>query len=717
MPKNQARIQEVLFSAHGADAILVAAVAMTLAVMVFPVPARMLDVLLAANISFSVLLVLMAVMVERPLDFRVFPSVLLMATLFRLSLNVASTRLILLNGDQGTQAAGRIIQSFGGFVVGGNTVVGLVVFSILVVVNFVVITKGAARIAEVAARFTLDALPGKQMSIDADLANGSISSEEARKKRGEIATESHFYGAMDGAGKFVRGDAVAGVLIILVNILGGFCIGVFQQGMTLADAVRTYVQLTVGDGLVTQIPALMISTSAAVLVSRNGQDKSLGRQMGLEFLSRPGVLFLTAGIAALFGLVPGLPAGAFLLFAGGIAVAGYLSLVRNRESEPVNEEKGGDAAGDAHETTALPGVEPLALEVGYGLVDLVERTGGVVERVQDFRRKFALETGLLIPTVHIRDNAELDAREYRILLKGVEIGRNHLPPGRCLAVHPGGDVPVFPGIETREPVFGLPACWIHKNLAEDARKAGLTVAEPVQVVSAHLSEMVRQHADELVTRQEVQDLIERIRETHPRVVEELQSAVPSLGTVQAVLRNLLRESVSIRDMLTIVETLADHAAKNHDPVSLTEAVRKGIARSIISPLADGDGVVWVFTLAPDLERIVESGLVETDDAPVIALNPDAGEKIMDQIKGRMEEAMALERPPVLMCRPDLRFGLKRFTATGAPSLVVLSYQEIPAGVHVKSLGTVASPKGRKFFSMNKMEDASTGQAKNLRAIG
>jgi flagellar biosynthesis protein FlhA len=546
--------------AKNTDVLMGFAAMCILMVMIIPIPSAMLDLFLTFNITFALVILLVGMYVLKPLEFSAFPSVLLLATLFRLSLNIASTRLILLHGNEGTQAAGSVIRAFGSFVVGGNYVVGLIVFIILVVVNFVVITKGAGRIAEVAARFTLDAMPGKQMSIDADLNAGLIDDQEARERRQQISSESEYYGAMDGANKFVRGDAIAGIIITLINIVAGFAIGVFQNGMTFSDAAQTYTLLTVGDGLVSQVPALIISTAAGIVVSRAGSDSNLGLDIGSQLLMRPRALAVAAAILFFFGLIPGLPTVPFLMLAILGGAVSYLVFQTEKERKAdhetmENSEPAEDDTNSGEVFRPLPPLDILGLEIGYTLIPLVDvqQDGELLGRIKSIRRQIAQEIGIVVPSIHIQDNMQLKPGEYRIMLKGNEVGAGELMTNHFLAMNPGIAEESVQGIPTKEPTYGIDALWIKEPVREEAIAKGYTVVDLATVMTTHISDVIRRHAHEMIGRQEVQNLLDSLKDTHPKVIEELVPAQLSLGGVVKVLQNLLKEQVAIRDLLTIVE--------------------------------------------------------------------------------------------------------------------------------------------------------------------
>ncbi len=674
------------------EVIAVVGVMTVLAVMIVPLPAILLDFFLALNITVAVIILLISLYTLKPLDFSIFPSLLLITTLFRLSLNVASTRLILLHGNEGISAAGKVIQSFGSFVVGGNYVVGTIVFIILILVNFVVITKGATRIAEVAARFTLDAMPGKQMSIDADLNAGLIDEAEAKSRRARISREADFYGAMDGAAKFVRGDAIAGILIVLVNIFGGFIIGVLQKNMALLEAAQNYTLLTVGDGLVTQIPALTISTAAGIVVSRTASEDTMGKELGRQFARYPKAVYLASLTIFIFGLIPGLPHIPFMALAMVLAGSAYLA---TREQAVDKGKEGGK--GKEPEPGAGPEpvehllvVDPLEVEVGYGLLSLVdkEQGGEFLDRVRSIRRHFAVNMGMVVPPIHIRDNLQLKPSKYQILLKGVKIAEGELMVNHFLAMDPGDVKTRMEGIETEEPAFHLPALWIPERKRDEARLAGYTVVDNVTVMSTHLSEVLKKHGAELLGRQEVQNLLDHLSKSYPKAVEELIPNLLPLGIVQKVLQSLLREQVCIRDMLTIVESLADYASLTKDPDLLTEYVRHRLARSFISPHVDETGVLNLFTLNQEVEDTLVRGIHKTEHGTYLSVEPGIADALVRSIKKTAETAMVKNLQPILVTSPQLRRHLKKMVEHFVPSLMVLSQTELLSDMKFKSMGEV-----------------------------
>ncbi len=692
-------LKEALF-ANSSDAVIMLGVIAILMVMIIPMPPFMLDFLLATNITVAIIVILMAMYTIKPLDFDVFPTMLLVATLFRLSLNVASTRLILLHGNEGALAAGSVIKSFGSFVVGGNYVVGMIVFCILVLINFVVITKGAGRIAEVAARFTLDAMPGKQMAIDADLNAGLIDEASARKRRDEVSREAEFHGAMDGASKFVRGDAVAGIIITIINIIGGFVIGVLQKGMPMMVAAQNYTLLTVGDGLVTQIPALIISTASGILVSRSASEQSMGAEFAKQLSSQPRAIFLGSAVIIMFGLIPGLPHVPFIML--GLMVGGAAFYARRTSSErAVTAAEEVEAAELPAETGPEPvehllSLDPMELEVGYGIIPLVDReqNGELLERIRSIRRQFATEMGMVVPPIHIRDNLNLKPAEYRILIKGVESGRYELMPNHLLAMDPGGVLHKVEGVNTREPAFDLVAVWIPKDKEDEAKFAGYTVVDNAAVVATHLTELIRRNADDLLGRQEVQGLLDNLTQTHPKAVEELVPNLLPLGGIQKVLQNLLRENVSIRDMLTIVETLADYAPLSKDPDLLTEYVRQRLARAIVSPYLGEDRTLSVITLDQDVEDSLSRNIQHTEHGSYLSVDPKIAGQIMTAVSSEMERGMAMGLQPIVLCSPVLRRHFRRMVEQFAPSLMVMSHSEVANKVQFKSVGKVGLTHAR-----------------------
>ncbi|WBY04022.1 flagellar biosynthesis protein FlhA [Ramlibacter tataouinensis] len=667
-------------------------IVMILAMMVLPLPPILLDLLFTFNIALSIMVLLVSMYTMKALDFAAFPSVLLFTTLLRLSLNVASTRVVLMEGHTGPDAAGKVIEAFGHFLVGGNFAVGTLVFLILVVINFMVITKGAGRIAEVGARFALDAMPGKQMAIDADLNAGLITEEVARTRRAEVAQEADFYGSMDGASKFVRGDAVAGLLIMGINIVGGLVVGMLQHDLDFATAGRTYTLLAIGDGLVAQIPALVISTAAGVVVSRVATDQDVGSQLTSQLFSNPQVLFLAAGIVGLLGLIPGMPNLSFLLIAGGLAWFGRRLALRSAAPAPA---PGGSAPALAQAAAAAEPqeaswddvalVDPLGLEVGYRLIPMVDhsQSGELLGRIKGIRKKFAQEVGFLVPVVHVRDNLEFKPNAYAVTLKGVQIARGEAWPGQWLAIDPGQVSAPLPGTPTRDPAFGLPAVWIAAELREQAQVYGYTVVDASTVVATHLNHLLHQHAAELLGRQEVRQLLDRVGKEVPGLVDDLVPKVLPLATVQKVLQNLLEEGVAIRDMRTILETLAEHAATVTDATELTSLARLALGRAIVQQVFPGDEELQVIGLDGTLDRVLLQALGSGG-----GLEPGLADKLLRQAEAAIARQAQLALAPVLVVQHPLRVLLARFLRRSLPQLKVLSHAEIPDGRTLKVTATL-----------------------------
>ncbi|MCB2184853.1 MAG: flagellar biosynthesis protein FlhA [Deltaproteobacteria bacterium] len=673
-------------------AVLVVAI---LVVMIIPLPPFLLDILLSFNITFALIILLTGMYTMKPLDFSVFPSVLLITTLFRLSLNVASTRLILLHGDEGTSAAGQVIKAFGLFVVGGNYFVGLVVFLILVVINFIVITKGAERIAEVSARFTLDAMPGKQMAIDADLNAGLIEEGEARARRSEITREADFYGSMDGASKFVRGDAIAGIIITLVNIMGGLLIGTLQKDMGFFDAAATYTVLTIGDGLVSQIPALIISSAAGIMVSRAASDLTMGQEFLKQFSLQPKAIAIAGAMVFGFGLVPGLPHASFMvlgLLMGGVS---FVLFRTQRQTKAVAAREAAAVPTAApppgpEQVEALLPLDILELEVGYGLIPLVdeEQDGDLLDRIRSIRQQLALEMGIVVPPLHVRDNLQLKPGGYSVLIKGNEVGGGELMIGYLLAMDPGDAKKQIEGVPTREPAFNLPAVWIPGTRREEAQFAGYQVVDLSTVIATHLTEVIRSHSDELLGRQEVQRLLDNLGKTSPKVVEELTHAM-NLGQTQKVLQNLLRERVSIRDLLTVAEALADYAPLTKDAEVLTEYCRQKLARGILkSIVGPGAKDLYVLTLDNGVEDVVTASIQQTDHGTYLSIDPDKVQRLVGGLGKEVEKFATLTQPPVLLTSPVVRRHIRRITERFLPNLAVLSHSELVTDLNVHSVGVV-----------------------------
>ncbi len=661
-----------------------------LMIMIIPLPSLLLDLFLSMNITIALLILIISLFTVKAIDFSIFPAILLATTLFRLSLNVASTRLILLKGDEGPSAAGSVIQSFGQFVVGGNYVVGLVIFIILVLINFMVITKGAGRVAEVAARFTLDAMPGKQMAIDADLNAGLINENEARQRREEISNEASFHGAMDGASKFVKGDAIAGIIITLVNIGAGFVIGVLQKGMPMAEAAANYTILTVGDGLVGQIPALIISTAAGILVTRSSGNSDFGSDIQLQF-SRYSIAFWVVSIILLvMALIPGLPFIPFLLLSIGLGFTAFqLDKSKKIEKEQVEEEAAAEPVQKAEENyEELLNVDLLQLEVGYGLIPFVDASqdGELLIRIQSIRRQFAMNNGFIVPPVHIKDNLQLSPNQYTLALKGVAVAQAEMLPGHFMAMDPGMVTEKIKGVPTQEPAFGLPAIWITEDKKERAQIAGYTVVDCTTVMATHISEIIKQHAHELIGRQEVQNLLDNLAKTYPKLVEELVPNIVNLGTIMRILQNLLSEGVSIRDLRTILESMADWAPSTKDTDILTEYVRHALARTISHDLAI-DNVIPLITLDKQVEDEIAGSVQHKETGSYLAIAPAKAQLILDSIG----EALSLfegGQRPTLLAAPQIRPHVRKLTERYYPQLVVLSHNEILPNIKIKSIGTI-----------------------------
>ena len=661
-----------------------------LSMMVLPLPAFILDLLFTFNIALSIMVLLVAMFTQRTLEFAAFPTILLFSTLLRLALNVASTRIILLEGHTGADAAGRVVEAFGHFLVGGNFAIGIVVFIILVIINFMVITKGAGRIAEVGARFVLDGMPGKQMAIDADLNAGLIGEQEAKQRRTEVTQEADFYGSMDGASKFVRGDAIAGILIMVINIIGGLLVGVVQHGMDLGHAGETYTLLTIGDGLVAQIPALVISTAAGVIVTRVGTDQDVGEQMVTQLFKNPRVLMLSGGVIGLLGLVPGMPNLVFLLFTA--ALLGLAWWLRGREMQPKKPAEASSLV-KTQETPATVEAswtdvqleDSLGMEVGYRLIPMVDhlQNGELLGRIRSIRKKVAQEVGFLPPVVHIRDNMELPPARYRILMKGVEIGSGDAYPGRWMAINPGTAAGSLPGEPTVDPAFGLAAIWIDSALKEQAQIQGFTVVEASTVVATHLNHLIGQYASELFGRQEAQQLLDRVTQEMPKLTEDLVPGVITLTTLHKVLQNLLTERVSIRDMRTIIETLAEHAPVQNDPQELTSVVRVALGRAITQQWFPGNGEVQVIGLDATLERLLLQALQGGG-----GLEPGLADRLLVQAQGALQQQEMAGAPPVLLVNHPLRALLARFLRRNLPQLIVLSNMELTDNRQIRMTATI-----------------------------
>ncbi|HHT8309711.1 TPA: flagellar biosynthesis protein FlhA [Yersinia enterocolitica] len=662
---------------------------MILSMMVLPLPPFVLDLLFTFNIALSIMVLLVAMFTQRTLDFAAFPTILLFSTLLRLSLNVASTRIILVDGHTGAAAAGRVVEAFGHFLVGGNFAIGIVVFVILVIINFMVITKGAGRIAEVGARFVLDGMPGKQMAIDADLNAGLIGEDEAKKRRSDVTQEADFYGSMDGASKFVRGDAVAGLLIMVINVVGGLLVGVLQHNMAVGHAAETYTLLTIGDGLVAQIPALVISTAAGVIVTRVSTDQDVGQQMVTQLFNNPRVMVLSAAVLGLLGMVPGMPNFVFLLFTAALLALAWRLRGKQSQQPAAAEAPVMQDQQQATEATwsDVQLEDPLGMEVGYRLIPMVDfqQNGELLGRIRSIRKKFAQEMGYLPPVVHIRDNLELPPASYRILMKGVEIGSGEAHPGRWLAINPGNAVGTLPGEATQDPAFGLAAVWIESALREQAQIQGFTVVEASTVVATHLNHLISQYASDLFGRQETQQLLDRVSQEMPKLTEDFIPGVVTLTTLHKVLQNLLLERVSIRDMRTIIETLAEHAPNQTDPYELTAVVRVALGRSIAQQWFPGTGEIQVIGLDAALERLLLQALQGGS-----GLEPGLADRLLEQSKQALQRQEMLGAPPVLLVNHALRALLARFLRRSLPQMVVLSNLEIGDNRQIRMTSTIGA---------------------------
>ncbi len=678
------------FSSYS-DVILAIAVVGIIGVLIIPVPTGFLDLLLAANISLSLVILLSTLYLKRPLEFSVFPGLLLVVTLFRLSLNVASTRLIL-----GEGYAGAVIESFGNFVVKGNYVVGFIIFIILVVIQFVVITKGAGRISEVAARFTLDAMPGKQMAIDADLNAGLINDDDARRRRLEITKEADFYGAMDGASKFVRGDAVAGILITLVNVIGGFIIGMAQEGLTITEALRQYTLLSVGDGLVTQIPALIVATASGILVTRAAGDSNLGSEMTKQMTLQPKALAVASGIVFMLGIVPGMPFLPFTIFSIVVGAAAYLTAQAVKEKEVAAATGEVRIEPEEHKTPTQQAEESLhldtlELEIGYGLIPLVDvqQGGDLLERISTIRRQLAQELGVIVPPIRIRDNVQLKPNLYEVKLKGNSIARYELMVDHLLAINPGYLDDDIDGFAANEPAFGMSAKWIIQNYKELAEMKGYTVVEPAAVMATHITELIKSHAAEIFTRQDVKNLVDRVKKDFPAAVEDVVGDVVPISTLQKVLQNLLSERISIRDMVTILESLAEYSQQTKDADVLTEYVRMALRRTITQSYSTSDGTMNVFTLEPRTEKFLSDNVQATKQGLMLVIQPANGEILTQRIAKAAERMSREGHTPLLLVSPNVRMALHRYLQGAIPNLVVVSYSEILPQVEVFSKEAVS----------------------------
>jgi len=694
-PSNQSPVPKIDYSkfAKQGDLMLASGVVVILFVMLIPLPTLFIDFMLSVSISLALVVLVTSMFMTSPLEFSIFPSLLLVTTLLRLALNVATTRAILLHGDEGTSAAGSVIQSFGEFVVGGNYVIGIVIFMILFILNKTVIVSGTTRIAEVAARFTLDAMPGKQMAVEADLNAGLITEEEANERRENMRREADFYGAMDGAGKFVSGDVKAGLMITAINIIGGFLIGILQKDMEWMDAAQTYTLLTIGDGLVATIPSLIISTSAGIIVSRAAAEAKMGEEFIGQLSYHHRALKLVSGILVIFGIVPGMPTVPFLTLAAITYAVGHMSAQQQASiMGPADDAEAKDVPtlDTPEEVAALLPLDQLELEVGYGLIPLVdeEQSGNLLSRIRSIRRQFALDMGIVIPSLHLRDNLQLKPGEYRVLIKGNPVASAELLIDHFLAMDPGDAKQRIEGVETVEPAFNLPAIWIPESQKEEAMLAGYTVVDPSTVIATHLTEVFRRNLPEFLGRQETQELLDNLSKRAPKAVESLVPAVLSVGGVQKVLQALVQENVSVRDLLTIVETLADYGVATQDPTQLTEYVRAKMSRTIVKPYLGEDGTLPIITMSQQIDEILGGAIRPAEQGGYLALEPGVAQQVIQAINRSTEDAMVADGQPILLVAPQIRAQLAQLLNRFIPTLPVISQAEIPTDVKIQSAATV-----------------------------
>ncbi|MBO8176546.1 MAG: flagellar biosynthesis protein FlhA [Bacillus sp. (in: Bacteria)] len=671
------------------DLTVLASVILIVAMLIIPFPSWMLSVFIIINISLALIVLLTSMNMKEPLQFSVFPSLLLLLTLFRLGLNVSTTRSILSRGE-----AGGVVETFGTFVVGGEVLVGLVVFLILIIIQFVVITKGSERVSEVAARFTLDAMPGKQMSIDADLNAGIISEQEARERREKVAREADFYGAMDGASKFVKGDAIAGLVIVFINLLFGMIIGMAQDGLSITEAARKYSLLTVGDGIVSQIPALLISTATGIVVTRAASDGNLGQDIMGQLLAYPKMLYVAGGTIFLLGLTTPIHDAITIPIAGLLLFGGYsLSRVpepNEQELMEMEEEIETDEMKSPESVMNLLSMDPIEFEFGYGLIPLADtkQGGDLLDRIVMIRRQLALELGLVIPIVRIRDNIQLQPNEYRLKIRGQEMARGELLLDHYLAMSPTGEDDQIEGIDTIEPSFGLPAKWITEDVKEQAEILGYTVVDPPSVVSTHITEVIKANAYELLGRQETKQLIDHLKESYPILVEEVTPNPLSIGDIQKVLAKLLKENISIRNLPVIFETLADYGKVTSDTDLLTEYVRQALARQITQQYVDSQNKLKVITLSGKVEKLIAEAVQQTEHGNFLALDPNDSQKILEAIAGQVEQLSLMEQSPIILCSPAVRMYVRQLTDRYFPQIPILSYNELEANIEVQSVGVV-----------------------------
>jgi flagellar biosynthesis protein FlhA len=694
-PSKQSKVPKIDYSkfAKQGDMMLASGVVIILFVMLIPLPTPFIDFMLSVSISLALVVLVTSMFMISPLEFSIFPSLLLVTTLLRLALNVATTRAILLHGDEGTSAAGSVIQSFGEFVVGGNYVIGIVIFMILFILNKTVIVTGTTRIAEVAARFTLDAMPGKQMAVEADLNAGLITEEEANERRDNMRREADFYGAMDGAGKFVSGDVKAGLMITAINIIGGFLIGILQKDMEWMDAAQTYTLLTIGDGLVATIPSLIISTSAGIIVSRAAAEAKMGEEFIGQLSYHHRALKLVSGILVIFGIVPGMPTIPFLTLAAITYGVGHMSAQQQAAIMGPAEDadtKDVPTLDTPEEVAALLPLDQLELEVGYGLIPLVdeEQSGNLLSRIRSIRRQFALDMGVVIPSLHLRDNLQLKPGEYRVLIKGNPVASAELLIDHFLAMDPGDAKQRIEGVETVEPAFNLPAIWIPESQKEEAMLAGYTVVDPSTVIATHLTEVFRRNLPEFLGRQETQELLDNLSKRAPKAVESLVPAVLTVGGIQKVLQALVQENVSIRDLLTIVETLADYGVATQDPTQLTEYVRAKMSRTIVKPYLGEDGTLPIITMSQQIDEILGGAMRPAEQGGYLALEPGVAQQVIQAINRSTEDAMVADGQPILLVAPQIRSQLAQLLNRFIPTLPVISQAEIPTDVKIQSAATV-----------------------------
>jgi flagellar biosynthesis protein FlhA len=669
-----------------------------LGMLVIPMPPFLLDLLFTFNITLSLVIILAVIYVDRPIDFSVFPTVLLLATLLRLALNVASTRVVLLEGHTGPGAAGKVIESFGEFVIGGNYVVGIVVFIILVVINFVVVTKGAGRVAEVTARFTLDSMPGKQMAIDSDLNAGLLNQEQASIRREEVRTEADFYGSMDGASKFVRGDAIAGIMILFINVIGGLGVGMTQHGLSFAQAMHNYTLLTIGDGLVAQLPSLLLSTAVAIIVTRISRSQNMGKQIVGQMFANPNVLYMSATLLGLIGIIPGMPNLVFLMMAAACGGSGWwMQYQKNNTAEIIDEDQNLEELPPAHEPSELSWdevtpMDVVSLEVGYRLIPLVDRNQGgeLIARITGVRKKLSKDLGFLIQPVHIRDNLELSPSSYRIQLLGDTIAQGDIQAGKELAINPGGAQGTLRGSPAKDPAFGMEAVWIDSSQRDQAQTMGYTVVDPCTVIATHLSQIIKNHAHELLGHEEVQQLLDRLAKTDPRLVENVVPKQLPLSIVVRVLQNLLKEGVSIRSIRLIAESLAEQAPRSKNPDELLEGVRVALGRMIVQEINGLEEDLPVSALDPDLEQLLQDML--RGNAAAAGLEPGIAERLQNDLTDYSHRQELAGQPAVVLVSPSIRAWVSRFTRRSVPGLAVLSYNEVPDSKQVRLLSTIGQQK-------------------------